>query len=343
MAPLKTLVVGAGIGGNSVAFWLSKMGHHVMAIEGFPSQSTRTVLQIDFRGHGVHIMKLMGFEQATRAKCAPEQGLQVVDKHGKRRGYFPANKSCKGKLCQIIYDIAANAGANLMFESSVKNFDQKAELGADTPDAFLPLKGTHIACFTIPEPMRDVEEFIATMYMDSGRCGQPKDAQGDISKQKDFLAETFRCLVWCIEDFLNPLNHTKDFYCQTDRVVVLLGDAVNCPSVITGRGSTLAIAGAYILAGEIGRLNLSNTGDYIRKALQAYRDKFRPFMDQVQKCVDSGGNDMRSGGTFGVAVFNTVVSLDSFFKINIGAWFLKEEVKGRSLPVYEAASHSTSA
>ena len=49
MAPLKVLITGAGIAGNALAFWLSKLGHSVTVIERFPSLRA-SGLQIDLRG-----------------------------------------------------------------------------------------------------------------------------------------------------------------------------------------------------------------------------------------------------------------------------------------------------
>lgn len=42
-------------------------------------------------------MKRMGLEQEFRAKSVPEQGVQMVGEYGKRKAFFPANKSGKGR------------------------------------------------------------------------------------------------------------------------------------------------------------------------------------------------------------------------------------------------------
>ena len=46
---MKVLISGAGIAGNAIAFWLSKLGHTVTVIERFPSLRA-TGLQLDLRG-----------------------------------------------------------------------------------------------------------------------------------------------------------------------------------------------------------------------------------------------------------------------------------------------------
>lgn len=95
MARLKVLICGGGIAGNAVAFWLSKMGHDVTLIERFPNLRS-TGLQLDLRGHGIEVLRRMGLEQEFRNKTVNEQGLKLVDKNGKTRAYFPANRTGKG-------------------------------------------------------------------------------------------------------------------------------------------------------------------------------------------------------------------------------------------------------
>ena len=81
MAGMRILIVGAGIAGNCLAFWLSKLGHDITVIERSPSLRT-SGLQIDLRGHGIEILRRMGLEEAFRDKCARERGIQVVDSSG---------------------------------------------------------------------------------------------------------------------------------------------------------------------------------------------------------------------------------------------------------------------
>jgi 2-polyprenyl-6-methoxyphenol hydroxylase-like FAD-dependent oxidoreductase len=61
---------------------------------------------------------------------------------------------------------------------------------------------------------------------------------------------------------------------------VLLGDAGYSPALLTGQGSTLAMMGAYILAGEL-KVAL---GDHTL-AFPRYEQAFRPVVRQEQKKV----------------------------------------------------------
>ena len=59
MAPLQTLIVGAGIVGNVLVFQLSKLGHVATIVEHFSTLRT-TGLLVDLRDHGIEVMKLSG-------------------------------------------------------------------------------------------------------------------------------------------------------------------------------------------------------------------------------------------------------------------------------------------
>jgi len=132
---MKVLISGAGIAGNALAFWLSKVGHEVTVIEHFP-QLRATGLQVDLRGHGVEVMKLMGIEKAVRDRLIDEQGVQVVGSSGKQWAFFPVNKTGKGlqslsteheilrgDLCRILYDATGNR-ATYLFGKSIDKLTQ---------------------------------------------------------------------------------------------------------------------------------------------------------------------------------------------------------------------------
>lgn len=57
----------------------------------------------------------------------------------------------------------------------------------------------------------------------------------------------------------------------------VVGAAAFCPSPISGMGTTVAIVGAYILAGEFSRYGT----DY-EKAFEAYESIMKPFVDTAQ-------------------------------------------------------------
>lgn len=62
--------------------------------------------------------------------------------------------------------------------------------------------------------------------------------------------------------------------------VALVGDAAFCPSLLAGEGSSLAMAGAYELAGE----RASSPADH-RRAFTGYEATFKPFVDGKQQAA----------------------------------------------------------
>ncbi len=135
MPKLKILISGAGIAGTVLAFWLSKLGHEITVVERFPELRTNG-LQLDLRGHGIQVLKLMGLDAEFRARAAPEQGMQMVNRSGNRVAYFPVNKSGKGvqnltseyeimreDLCRLFYD-AAQKRVDYVFGTSIKDFSE---------------------------------------------------------------------------------------------------------------------------------------------------------------------------------------------------------------------------
>jgi 2-polyprenyl-6-methoxyphenol hydroxylase-like FAD-dependent oxidoreductase len=419
MAPLKILISGGGIAGNALAFWLSKLGHNVTVIEWYPSLRA-TGLQLDLRGHGIEVMKRMGLEEAFRSKKAPEQGVQLVDKTGKRRAYFPANKSGKGlqdfttdweimrgDLCQIIHD-ATKDRTSYIFGTSVESLEEKNDaievrfadgkaesydllvgadgqgsrirkmlLGSDAVDKVIPLGG-YVGYLRIPRAVQEgEEEYIATWYLATNsrfimtRRHSEHEMQAYLictadakqineayrqgaDKEKKAFAEFFHGAGWRTEELLEALKGSDDFYCERVAFVkmdswsrgrvALVGDAAYCPSVMTGMGTTSALVGAYILAGEIGtHCERGSSGeeerggkDGIDAALKAYEERYRPFMRQVQKGLSEDGWAYWPTSPFGIAVINRVAGLVASLRLNvIGGWFLKEKVQGWELPDYE--------
>jgi 2-polyprenyl-6-methoxyphenol hydroxylase-like FAD-dependent oxidoreductase len=91
---------------------------------------------------------------------------------------------------------------------------------------------------------------------------------GNLPAQKQVLKDEFAGVGWECQDMLRSLDATKEIYFDPVSQIrmekwsrhrsTLVGDACECPSLLAAQGSAVAMAGAYILAGE---LKLAN-GDY---------------------------------------------------------------------------------
>lgn len=121
-----------------------------------------------------------------------------------------------------------------------------------------------------------------------------KASREGIQAQKAVLAELFADAGWEAPRMISQMKDSEDFYLQEVAQVkldgqwhrgrcALVGDAAYCPSGFTGKGTTLAILGAYVLAGEIVRSPQDPTA-----AFEAYESKLRTYVEKSQKVALGG-------------------------------------------------------
>ncbi|MGC5025034.1 FAD-dependent monooxygenase [Tsukamurella sp. DT100] len=79
--------------------------------------------------------------------------------------------------------------------------------------------------------------------------------------------------------------------------VALVGDAGYCPTPLTGLGTTLALVGAYVLAGELGHAD----GD-VPRAVARYDAVMRPFVTKAQELPPGSPAGFAPMGRIGVAL-----------------------------------------
>ncbi|MBI1341920.1 MAG: hypothetical protein GC171_03185 [Terrimonas sp.] len=141
-------------------------------------------------------------------------------------------------------------------------------------------------------------------------------AYHDIEKQKQILKTEFMNIGWKCPEILSKIDSTKDFYFDavsqikmekwSSNRVALVGDACDCPSLLSGKGSTLAMVGAYILAGELKQAN----GNY-KIAFEQYQHIFKPFIDKKQKAAQSFAKSFVPKTNFGIWQRNFALKLMS--------------------------------
>ena len=119
MTSLKVLIVGAGVGGPAAAFWLSRIpGCTVTVVESSPNLRN-SGQQIDLRGQGIVLMKMMGIEKAVRAHLCYEPGTRIVDWRGRSQGYMAANTSGKGRQSVTSeFEIMRGDLVNILYEET---------------------------------------------------------------------------------------------------------------------------------------------------------------------------------------------------------------------------------
>jgi 2-polyprenyl-6-methoxyphenol hydroxylase-like FAD-dependent oxidoreductase len=114
----------------------------------------------------------------------------------------------------------------------------------------------------------------------------------DVQQQMQLLADAFAGVGWEVPRLLEGMWQAPDFY--FDRVTqvhmdgwstgraVLVGDAAYGPSPMSGVGTSLALVGAYVLAGELA----AAAGDH-HAAFGRYEAELRDFVTKGQRLAKS--------------------------------------------------------
>jgi 2-polyprenyl-6-methoxyphenol hydroxylase-like FAD-dependent oxidoreductase len=113
-------------------------------------------------------------------------------------------------------------------------------------------------------------------------------------RQLELVAQAFASDRWEVPRMLDAMGDAPDFY--FDRIsqihmdtwsngrVVLLGDAAHCASPLAGNGTSLALVGGYVLAGE-----LASHGDHTT-AFGRYENAMREYVQRCQGFARDGAS-----------------------------------------------------
>ncbi|WP_059410540.1 FAD-dependent monooxygenase [Cupriavidus basilensis] len=125
----------------------------------------------------------------------------------------------------------------------------------------------------------------------------------DVAAQKRLMVERFADAGWEFPQLLEYMQDAPDFYFDaTNQVrmdgwsqgrVVLVGDAAYSVSPATGQGTTVAMVGAYVLAGELAMAN----GNLLA-GISSYQQELRDYITHNQDfalVMDSASQEMSFG------------------------------------------------
>ncbi len=134
----------------------------------------------------------------------------------------------------------------------------------------------------------------------------------DRAQQQQALKTVYEGIGWEIPRLLELMPTASDWYFDTAAQidmprwsqgrVVLVGDAAYCASPMSGQGTSIALIGAHVLAGELA----AAPGDYPR-AFAEFERVMRPFIEANQALGLRSAKLMRSGE-----------------KTSVGGWLLKQ-------------------
>ena len=136
---------------------------------------------------------------------------------------------------------------------------------------------------------------------------------------KRFIAEHYKGAGWKAEEAMAAMMDSSDFYANEivqvkvpslcKGRVVLVGDAGYAPGP-TGTGTTLAMTGAYVLAGEI----VKHKGD-LTAGLRGYEERMRPMVNDMQKIPPGVLNIMAPQTAWGIWLRNTIFAFAAWTNI----------------------------
>lgn len=116
---------------------------------------------------------------------------------------------------------------------------------------------------------------------------EPAYDRHDSGELRRIVAERFAGEGWEIPRLLTEMRKAEDFWFDVNAQVVmdtwsssrvvLLGDAGYCAAPTSGRGTSQALIGAYVLAGELAQARGNHT-----EAFTAYEHAMRPFVTEHQ-------------------------------------------------------------
>jgi 2-polyprenyl-6-methoxyphenol hydroxylase-like FAD-dependent oxidoreductase len=134
------------------------------------------------------------------------------------------------------------------------------------------------------------------------------------AEQRSCIVDAISGMRWEVPEIVAALEHCDDLYfdsvCQIRMPtwsrgrVALLGDAAYCPSLLAGEGASFAMAGAYILAGEIA----AAPGE-LEHAFRQYEQRLKPFIERKQQAALRLGGWFAPRTRFGLLVRNELTRL----------------------------------
>jgi 2-polyprenyl-6-methoxyphenol hydroxylase-like FAD-dependent oxidoreductase len=148
-------------------------------------------------------------------------------------------------------------------------------------------------------------------FLSFTRAEPPFGAFRDPEAQRDLVASVFAADGWEVPRLVSAMRSADDLFFDTvsqirlprwsSGRVALVGDAAYAPSFLTGQGSSLALVGAYVLAGH-----LATAPDHTA-AFDAYERETRPFVELNQNLVGEGDAELFPGTAEALAARNAAL------------------------------------
>ncbi|WP_067497459.1 FAD-dependent monooxygenase [Actinoplanes sp. TFC3] len=134
----------------------------------------------------------------------------------------------------------------------------------------------------------------------------------DRDAQIELMSRAFAGEKWEIPRLLDAMRAADDvFFDVTSQIrmprwsrgrVALIGDAAHAPSFFSGQGTSTALVGAYVLAGELAKHDFAT-------AFDSYEATTRSFVEANQALADGGGSTLAPATNAGLWLRNRMLSV----------------------------------
>lgn len=188
--------------------------------------------------------------------------------------------------------------------------------------------------------MRTIHQNRSVMALLTFRGGPPAYQYRDVDAQKRTVLLRGAGMGWETAQLLAQIDDADDFYfdaCVQVRMprwsrgrVALVGDAAFCASPLSGHGATIAMVGAYVLAGELARA----LGDHVT-AFTRYHAVLDPWIRRVQASARPSGRVMTPETALGIRF--RAAACRAAGRLPAKKWLVRDQIavsNGFTLPDY---------
>ncbi|MGI5288223.1 FAD-dependent monooxygenase [Nonomuraea polychroma] len=155
----------------------------------------------------------------------------------------------------------------------------------------------------------------------------------DVARQKQLLRERFAGVGWEVPRLMDEVDRTSAFYFDSITQlrldtwsrgrVTLVGDAGYCPGPAVGGSTSLAVVGAYILAGELAAYG----GDHLR-AFPAYEAEIGDYVRRSRTFAINAAKRIVPGSRFDLSALAATVWLIDHLPVGLTRAAAKISSKG---------------
>ncbi|MDF2823945.1 MAG: 2-polyprenyl-6-methoxyphenol hydroxylase-like oxidoreductase, partial [Mycobacterium sp.] len=237
------VISGTGIGAPALARQLAARGWRTTVIERYPQRRDEGQ-NVDIRGAAREVVRRMGIDADVRAADTTEVGMRLPREDGSTAAAFPISPGTDGSTAEL--EILRGELSRILIERS----DSTEYFGAQITD--VSDRDDHV----LPSPWTTAAPSMPTCSCSPRAC-TPR-----------ILAE----LEAGAPMYFSSVGQMSTPTWSKGRMI-LLGDAAHCNATFGGAFTSLALIGAYILAGELGM------GSDIASALPRYQQRMKPFVD----------------------------------------------------------------